>query len=111
MRHVVIDLAGNQRGSFESRRELLDELREAAANDPAALEQFHVLVYDDEGNQVVPARRADEVLAPAIPTGQVFTLLFDFVSHNVRPVRSPESEPWYQEVRARASSPFVGQPS
>jgi hypothetical protein len=109
MRYVVTDLAGNQRASFESSAELFAELREGGADDPTMLESLYVLVYDDDGNELASARRADELLAGATLSGQVWTLMFDFVHRTVRPVSSPETDPAYRELRERAGAALVGQ--
>ena len=103
MRYMVVDLKGNQRGSFDSRAELEDELREGAEDDPSALAALYVLAYDDEGNEVTPAERADAFLAGSGQSGSGRAFLFDFVTHTVRPVFSPESDRSYQEVRGRAA--------
>lgn len=61
MRYVVIDLQGNQRESFDSRDELFEELREMS-EDPRMLEALYVLTHADDGSEVKPALRADEML-------------------------------------------------
>jgi hypothetical protein len=104
MRYVVIDLSGNQRATFESRAELIDELREGADDDPEALSGIYVTACDDEGRETMAPVRADAMLAGAISPGQSWTLLFDFVHQRVRAVVSPESDGSFQEVRKQAAA-------
>jgi hypothetical protein len=66
MRYVVVDLQGNQRGSFDSRSELVSELREGLLADPASLRSLYVLTEDASGQEIAPAERGDEVLAGAV---------------------------------------------
>src|SRR4051794_36790824 len=62
MRYVVVDLAGNQRESFDSRAELVEELQEVLRASPRSLRSLYVLTYD-EGREIGGAQRADELLA------------------------------------------------
>lgn len=65
MRFVVVDLRGNQRAFFDSRAELVEELREGLLADPRALVSLYVVPQDASGNNVGPVQRADEVLSGA----------------------------------------------
>jgi hypothetical protein len=66
MRYVVVDLAGNQRESFDSQAELVEELREGLLAMPVSLRSLYVLTYDDDGREVAPTQRGDELLAGAL---------------------------------------------
>lgn len=97
MRYLVIDDRGNQRESFDSQAELLAELAEIFYDQPSALESFFVLTLDDDGREVAPARRADEILAVSRPDGAGVGFVFDFVASAVVPFgaahRSPAASP------------------
>jgi hypothetical protein len=107
MRYVVIDLQGNQRESFDSRDELVGELREIRTEDPNALELLYVLTRDDDGREAEPARRADEILVQAVEVESVshlYGFLFDFVTASVTQIGAIESDEWYREFAARQES-------
>jgi hypothetical protein len=91
MRYIVIDHKGNQRESFDSQIELLDELREIRDDEPSALETLYVLVLHD-GREVGPARRADEILAVDEVDGPRCGFLFDFVTAAVVPLAAAARE-------------------
>lgn len=108
MRYVVLDLKGNQRESFDSREELIAELREGLRDDPVILRSLYVLAYDAEGRELGSARRADEVLAEAV-RGQPRTVVFDFVNAAVIAVGpAPESDERFQEFVAHHRSAVAG---
>jgi hypothetical protein len=65
MRYVVVDLAGNQRESFVSWAELVEELKEGLRSMPTSLRSLYVLTYDDEGQRIGSAQRGDELLTGA----------------------------------------------
>jgi hypothetical protein len=96
MRHVVLDLQGNQRESFDSQEELVIELQEGLREDAGLLRALYVLTYDEDGNQVGGSRRADEVLVAAT-SGGPRAWVFDFVNNTVFAVGAPESDLKYQE--------------
>jgi hypothetical protein len=63
MRYVVVDRNGNQRESFGSRAELVEELTQGEVESPGEARSFWVVTYDDDGDQVGRVERGDEVLA------------------------------------------------
>lgn len=66
MRYVLIDLRGNQRGSYDSQDKLLEDLQDGLRDDLETLRSLYVLTYDDEGHEVDTARRGDEALLLAV---------------------------------------------
>lgn len=87
MRYLVIDAEGNQRGSFDSVEDLVDELNEGAEEDAASIRAMHVVAYQD-GSPVGPSTPAEQVLRGfkremSVADG-AHAFVLDFMRHVVR---------------------------
>ncbi|HEU5354684.1 MAG TPA: hypothetical protein VFU65_09490 [Actinocrinis sp.] len=66
MRYVIVDLEASSREHFSTRGDVLEALRDVAADDPGYLEELFIVKYDDSGTQVDAPERGDEALASVI---------------------------------------------
>jgi hypothetical protein len=86
MRYVLTDLHGNQRGAYDSRDELIEDLQDGLRDDPATLKDLYVLTYDDEGREVDSPRRGDAALVDAMRGFVITGTTTDLPTETARPV-------------------------